>query len=257
MIIKQQIKKIKRILRYGQNKVFTQKSYAQHQEDIAITLLLGKVEKFLDIGANDGMNCSNSFLFALQGAKGLCFEPVASNFFLLKWLYIFNPDIKCIAEGISNEMKKVEIQTDGLISFITETQDNQLKKLLSKYYNSESVSEKISVKPLNYWLNIYPEFLEVDFVSLDIEGHEFYALQGIDFSRFKTKVWIVETHGKNQDVEWLHQDYHKIDELLKNQGYQAMLKNKLNTFWIAKDYADIEKLRSISQKLSEYQTMNL
>ena len=46
----------------------TKNSYAQHDEDRLIELLLpGGVNSFIDIGANDGVLFSNSFKFAKKG----------------------------------------------------------------------------------------------------------------------------------------------------------------------------------------------
>lgn len=111
------------ILTYTQNQRSPQSSYAQLQEDIVIQALIGSVEKFIDVGAYDGIKYSNTFLFALQGAKGLCFEPVKSTFFKLDRLYLFNPRVECINEGISNEEKTLEIKSYGPLSSIDETKN--------------------------------------------------------------------------------------------------------------------------------------
>ena len=59
----------------------TKNSYAQHEEDRLIELLLPKgVNSFIDIGANDGVLFSNSFKFAKKEANGLCIEPSRNSF---------------------------------------------------------------------------------------------------------------------------------------------------------------------------------
>ena len=49
-------------------------SYAQHGEDLLVEQLLGEIESFIDIGANDGVLFSNTFQFAKKGARGLCVD---------------------------------------------------------------------------------------------------------------------------------------------------------------------------------------
>ena len=236
---------------YLGNKLFPRKSYAQNQEDIVCQSIIGKITVFIDIGANDGIRYSNTFKFALQGATGICFEPVCSNFHRLKYLYSFNDKIKCIKEGISNIAKEVEIHDEGLVSYIEDTEIPKIKDSFSqKFPDFGKKSEKISVKPLDYWLDQYPSFRMCDLVSLDIEGHEFFALQGIDFSTFKTKCFLIETHtGLNPYSE-------KIDQLLSKNGYQPVLMNKFNTIWLAKALVDQQKLQKIAAELPEYQVLN-
>ncbi|RUS98507.1 hypothetical protein DSM106972_081360 [Dulcicalothrix desertica PCC 7102] len=244
---------IKSLVKSTQNKFFPKKTYAQHQEDIVLLELFDRIETFIDIGANDGISCSNTYLLALQGANGLCFEPVKLNYTFLKWLYVFNNKVKCIQEGISNEVKQLEIQRDGLLSFIPETRDLKLEGILNQYFSKTVEKEIISVKPLNYWLDIYTEFINCDVLSLDVEGHELYTLQSIDFSIFKTKCFVIETYGH------VHRDYDLINTLLNQHGYQALLENDLNTFWFARELvvqsSFVEKVNAIPKKFSEYKLM--
>jgi|GEM_PF-5534280 len=231
---------------YLKNKLFPQKTYAQHNEDIVIQEVIGEIKRFIDIGTNDGMACSNTFLFAIKGANGLCFEPVSQTFYRLSWLYLLNGKIKCIKEGISNIHKEIIIKDEDLLSYIPDTQDPWGQENLSKYMSNKNKFEKINVKPLNYWLEYYPEFQKSDFVSLDIEGHELCALQGIDFSIFQTKCFIIETMGRS------HHNYEAIVQLLNENNYQPLLMNKLNTFWFFKGLVSKEKLKEVSNKFSDY-----
>jgi hypothetical protein len=100
------------------------------------------------------------------------------------------------------------------------------------------------------WLNCYPEFYQCDLVSLDIEGHELQALQGIDFGKFHTKCFIIETMGDK------HHQFQAINSLLKEKGYQLLIQNSLNTFWFCQDIVDVvsnEKLREVCQNFKDYQ----
>lgn len=241
--------------KYTWNKFKPQLTYAQDNEDLVILELFGNINKFIDIGANDGITCSNTFLFSLRGAEGLMFEPTSAMFSLLVSLYSLNSLVVCINEGLSNKEHKISIKSDGLLSYIPETQDKKLKELLSKHYSENSTFEQISVKPLNYWLQHYLNFRQCDFVSLDVEGHELSVLQGIDFTRFQTKCFIVETHARGNLVNWLHRDYEAIDQLLSQNGYRAVLRNRINTFWLHDSGLNSEKLQEVCNKFSSYELM--
>lgn len=248
--VKKQLVKGRLVSSYLRHKLFPKLTYAQGQEDLVSQYLLGDIRKFIDIGANDGISGSNTFLFALKGARGLCFEPVSSTFFRLRWLYYLNRNIKCISEGISNENKYLHIQSDNVLSFIPETQDSVHKKLLQPYFSDNAHLETVSVRPLNYWLHRYDNFRDCDIVSVDVEGHEWLVLQGIDFSNFRTKCFIIETHALN--TEWVHQHYQDIDNMLNKNGYQALLKNTFNTFWCFENAVSKENLMKVVSDFSDY-----
>jgi len=244
---------LKSRFRYAWNKFNPQATYAQHSEDLVMLEIFGEVNKFIDIGANDGYTCSNTFLFALRGAEGLLFEPTSSMFTRLSALYGWERSMICINEGLSNVEDTVLIKSDGLLSYISSTQDEGLKKLLSSYYKKDLVSEEILVKPLNFWLDCYPNFKQCDFVSLDVEGHELYVLQGIDFTLFQTNCFIIETHAQGDSIQWMHQDYKLIDQLLSQNSYKAVLKNKINTFWFHQSAIDSKKLQEVERKFPNYE----
>jgi len=248
--LKQMVSPYKQPLVYVKHKLYPRQTYSQHGEDIVIQHLLGKIESFIDIGANDGISCSNTFLFALAGAKGLCFEPVSYTFSRLSSLYLFNRQIKCIKSGISNKNRELTIRSEGLLSYITETQDPWGRKNLSQFMSNREDFEEIKVTTLMNWLNCYPEFYQCDLVSLDIEGHELQALQGINFDKFHTKCFIIET------MEDKHHQFQAINSLLKDKGYQILIQNCLNTFWFYKDVFDVmghEKLRETCKTFKGYQ----
>ena len=78
-------------------------SYAQHGEDLLVEQLLGQIESFIDIGANDGVLFSNTFKFAKKGARGLCVEPSRKSFRKLKLNHLFHRKVSCIHSAVSSQ----------------------------------------------------------------------------------------------------------------------------------------------------------
>lgn len=225
---------------YWINRFRPPRSHAQFFEDLVLEKLLGRVRRFIDIGAYNGINGSNSQYFALIGAEGLLFEPIKATFRNLDRLYWTKHGIICINEGISKEMKTLEMSSAGALSYAVETQDIRHTKGNEDYFPEVICKEFCYVRPLSYWLDKYPRFKSTDFISIDVEGHEKAVLEGIDFKDCSVRTFVIETHGKDKYGMWLSQDYESIKEILNKNGYQVALISPENSFWF-KEY-EVEKL---------------
>jgi FkbM family methyltransferase len=237
------------LITYIKNKINQSSSYAQRNEDLVVKLLLGKVKRFIDIGANDGITGSNSFLFALQGAQGLCFEPVYEIFKRLSDLYLLNSKVICINEGISDEQKKYEIRVDGVISTIIETEDPVNSICLKEFIDKNARRDLIEVKPLPYFINKYPDFQNVDLVSIDVEGHELNVIKGLDFDKINIRCIIIESLGGKST------NYDKIELLLKKNDFAPILTNELNTIFMNRAYIDPQKIETVLTTFNEYRSL--
>lgn len=193
----------------------TKNSYAQHEEDRLIELLLPSgVNSFIDIGANDGVLFSNSYKFAKKGANGLCIEPSRSSFRKLRLNHLFHPKVKCIHTAVSNINGHIFLNEDGYESTLSHVSK-------SKKNNSYSVR----CQTIDKILEKYPEFLEVDLLTVDVEGHEREVLDALTNDKFKAKVIILES------------DKTQIEELLKSnslKNYKPEYFNGVNTVLVNK-----------------------
>jgi FkbM family methyltransferase len=217
-------------------------TYSQNVEDKVAACILGSVERFIDIGANDGITFSNTYLFANSGAAGLCFEPVKSTYWSARLFHLLHPRVKCINEGISRRFGEGRMVVDGYDG------------LLSHIISSDLVSrveippdaKPILLRPLSYWLNRYPKFRHSDLVSIDVEGHEMSVLESIDFSKFTAKCFIVETDKISID---------SVDGFMAPLRYRARLTNGRNTFWFSHGAAGEEDLCSAVSRFSGYRIL--
>jgi FkbM family methyltransferase len=244
-----------RSIRYAKHRLFPRDTYAADAEDTAAWILLGGVKSFVDVGANDGISCSNTFLFALRGAAGLCFEPDPANFVRLAGLYRCNRRIHCIAEGVSVAAGQVAMRCDGLLSTITATEDAGLKLLLAGWRSAEAVVVEIKVNALAHWFSCQPAFAGCDVLSIDVEGHELNVLRGIDWAATPkpARCLIVETHAKGAAGSWCHRDLGGISELLAAHGYREAAKSANNTFWLHADDIVASRFATVKAMFPRYQ----
>jgi FkbM family methyltransferase len=186
-------------------------TYSQLGQDLKVIEFYDKKENgfFIEIGASDGINLSNTYLLETQYKwKGICCEPIHHNFVKL----IKNrPNSTCYDKAVYNESGLIlnfDIANNcDLLSGISEHIDTH-KSLVDK--NKEVIRvETISLLDVLDNANA-PLFIE--YMSLDTEGSEFEILKNFDFEKY--------TFGLI-DVE---HNYHEprrtnIKNLLLSKGY--------------------------------------
>jgi FkbM family methyltransferase len=197
-------------------------TFAQDNEDLVIGILLGKVKTFIDIGANDGLLFSNTYLFAENGAHGICFEPSPRSFHLLCRVHKKNPNIICVNEAIASQPGQIEFFEDGYSG------------LLSTAFPSNKSSQDLDPiivrsNSLEPWIRKYERFRDTDLLSIDVEGAEVSVLEGIDFGFLAPKIIVIEID--NPDLSKVNQ----IITTLEQNGYIFYCRNSHNAFFIRKD----------------------
>jgi FkbM family methyltransferase len=213
-------------------RAFPRHSYAQYGEDLILSRLLGRISSVIDIGANDGVWGSNTFLFVLRGARALMFEPIPEIFDVLRDFTACAADVIAVNEGISNRETELEFAVHGLLSFATDTEDEAHSEGCRRFLSPAPRLVHVAVRPLSYWIRKLPQFAEPDFVSIDVEGHELNVLEGMDLKVCRPRALVLETHGPSPNGYWLHRDYEALAALLRAAGYAYALSTLGNSIWI-------------------------
>jgi FkbM family methyltransferase len=209
------------------------RSFSQDGEDLMVARELGAVRYFVDIGANDGISTSNTFYFALRGARGICFEPVAETFARLSALYRFNPRVRCVQCGISDQNRVVEIAAADALSFVPETEDRAHTDVNRDGFIIAPKPESVCLTRFDNaaWCADLPA--EIDLLSVDVEGHELPALRSIPFGRYRFRALVIETHIKLEgEYKWRHRDLEAINALLGAAGYRPARETRINTLYL-------------------------
>ena len=169
---------------------------------------------FVEIGAGDGVNRSNTYALEQEGWNGISVEP---NLFLHKD-FIQNRKTECLPLALIVE------ENDYLLCFDT---DPYLGKLVSK--NHPQCSKFKNSLPIRCMLAT--EFIEripqnIDYLSIDIEGMDFEVLRNflesfkeinlisIEFSSKKSRLEILSLAEKYNYFE-VFRDFSRNDSLLK------------------------------------------
>ncbi|MEJ7627566.1 MAG: FkbM family methyltransferase [Ferruginibacter sp.] len=187
------------------------KYYSQHGEDFILNKIFKNKKKgfFVEIGCLDGIEFSNSYFFEKKGWNGICLE--AHNDFIgaLKKNRPGSQIVHC-AVGEKN-MDEVIFYANriGSLSTLDKSQEERWVKNYREYFDG-FVEQKVQMRTLN---SVFKELqvTKIDFISLDIEGYEIEALQGLDLEKFKPNIFV---------IEYKDDDHKKgLEEILFKNGY--------------------------------------
>ncbi len=204
-------------------------SYSEFGEDVEILKYFprGYAGYFVEVGANNGVRDSNTLLLEENGWVGILIEA--------------NPDL--IASATKSRPRSVVVNAaagakdspstpflkvfreqsnlDGLSGVSLDEEERERIRSLG------GVIEEITI-PLRSLDSILKEHLgegrSIDFVSIDIEGHELEALKGFDLQTYRPRLMLFEDRSRSADPS-------VKDHLFRN-GYARVHRTGWNDWYV-------------------------
>lgn len=194
------------------------KFYGQNNQDNYLYLNFFKNKKngfFIDVGANDGLQLSNTLFFEqFLGWTGICIEPLPETFLKLQ-----QNRPNCINLNVAID------ETEQTMDFLANTGYNEMLSGLYKHYyeqhkqriskeNNEFHSSSKMIKVDTLRLESILDAIEinhVDLLKIDVEGAEMSVLKSINFDKVTIDVILVECN--------YHQQYIDISKFLIPKGF--------------------------------------
>jgi FkbM family methyltransferase len=179
--------------------------YSQNSEDDFVLNYFNQIEGnkcVLDIGANDGKTFSNSLLLIQNGWEAHLVEP-SSTYKRLMDLHHSNDKVFIYPIGIAEEDGTQDFYESG--SF--EGEDGNLVSCIQPK-EMERWKDVIEFKKTTAIFNTFDTFLNsnnlqskaFDFISIDVEGHDWIVLKQIDLILHKTKMVCIEWNSIEQNA---------------------------------------------------------
>ncbi len=191
-------------------------SYAQWGDDVLVWEHFGKKTDgvFLEAGANHPTSLSQTYLLEKRGWTGVLVEPVPE---CCEKLRAERPGSQVFqnALGSPEQRGKLKFSIPGGVSQLTSAlTDDQEVSAGDQVFEAElmTLTELLDAAGVS----------GLDFLSLDLEGMELEALQGLDFKRFKPALVIVEDRLDNLSRH----------HYLKGNGYKLVLRNGSNHWYV-------------------------
>jgi FkbM family methyltransferase len=203
-------------------------SFSQIGEDRILTYLfynlgLSKIS-YLDIGANEPVAGSNTYLFYLFGSKGVCVEP---NPALFKKIQKIRPKDTCLNVGIG-----LHNTASADFYVFPESGWSTFSKEEAEYRksNGQPYTEVIQMPLKNVNEIIQENFTTApDLISIDVEGLDFEILQSLDFDKYAPKALVVETIRFGDSAKAEKQQ--NIIDFVCSKGYFVYADTHVNTIF--------------------------
>ncbi len=214
-------------------------SYSQFSEDRLVWEFFGGKPGgfFLEIGANDPENLSQTFLLERNGWEGILVEPQRD-----------------CCERLRQRRSKSRIfqvacgapEQKGRAQFHISTRDD--RSGLARHRNDEDVvyarTEEVEVLPVDDLLARAGN-PKIDFVSIDVEGTELDVLRGFTLETHRPALLLIEDHVHSLDVH----------RHLACHGYKLVKRTGSNNWYVPKDAPFA--MASVGERLKLFRKMYL
>lgn len=175
------------------------------------------VHYFVDVGANHPVFGNATYAFYCLGATGVCVEPNPKYTTLIKKI---RPLDICIEAGVSDDA------CDGTVRKFYNLPDLDSRSSFEKavaddYIKTGFACEEFEteVRSLN---RICEEFAKpIDYISIDVESHEYNVLKNFDFEKHKVSFFNIEKGNEKVKNLLLENQYELVSETPSNWIFAA------------------------------------
>lgn len=223
------------------------KSYCQFKKDVFAlnfvnTSLNKKVGTFIDIGANDGLTGSNSKLLEDLGWNGILVEPNPELQDVLRKNRT-NGNIKQVA--ISNEKEVIFNCVEGEGNLHGLSRIDSCDEFLThvKKHGGNVNQHKVECKTLTQLIKESDLKNGIDFLSVDVEGHELTVLKTLDFKTYKPNLICLEDNSKGECS--------KCHDFMKKNGYTYIARTGVNDWYCLNSFASDYRLPRLKANLTK------
>ena len=228
------MKKIFLIIYYFFNIIFKKNKYRKISYSYgSVDLLLEHIFKnqshgfYIDVGCQHPVMNNNTYLFYKKGWNGINIDLDKKNIDLFN--FYRKRDLNLNFAISSQEGER------DLFFYHDKSAINTVEKSVANYQRAQVKEiKKVKTKTLNSIIeNSKFNNLTIDFVSIDVEGHELDVIKGFDLKKYKPKVVI---------IEFLDLSLKKLE--IKNLNIKNFLKSEIYQYMIDKNYTLVNLIHS-------------
>ena len=188
----------------------------------------------LEVGAYDGITCSNSYGLALRGWNVFLIEPISEYALLAKKRFMCLSNVHVYEFAISNQEEILDFFQAGSL-----TTANQ--KLFEIYKTLDWAKSSILPNPtklkvkamtLNSFIQRNLPDKTIDVLIIDTEGFENKVMAGFDLELYLPKLVIIELADFHPDLNHMNNSAREIYFRFVDVGYSVIFKDPINTIFV-------------------------
>lgn len=206
--------------------------FTRNFEDVVLQRVLAGISHgcYLDIGASNPVDDSNTFAFYLKGWRGVVVEPLPYDD---SWQLQRSEDI-FLNVGVGAKPGDLTLNIyDSAQQISTGSADT----VAHWRHHGITPTSNISVPmlTLNQIISEYIPDRPIHLLSIDVEGMEYEVLKGMSFQDYRPWVLILEATLPGSPV----QAHHEWEPLILNQRYQLAYFDGVNRFYLAQEQSHL------------------
>lgn len=181
----------------------------------------------VEVGANDGVHGSTTLFFEQRGWNCILVEP--------------NPALAMqLRSGRTGRVFECAASSQNGVAILQMAEGEGLAHAVSTIENSKGAATTLRkhsavVRPVEVKTRRLDDILEeagvdhINFMSIDVEGHELQALRGLSIDRWRPEIMILEDNSTFRD--------RAVRDCLAIQGYVRFRRTGVNDWYARRDDA--------------------
>lgn len=207
--------------------LYAKTSYSQEGEDMIIRRFLDvkKPGFYVDVGAHHPFRFSNTYFFYRNGWRGINIDPLPDAMDMFRVCRSRDINLNLGVSSQTGSMSYYMFNEPAFNTFdgdLARTRQTGIYKLIGE--------QPVPVMPLSLILERYQrQFEKIDFLSVDVEGHDLEVLRSNDWSRFRPSLVLVECLSTPSVEDVVRSDVHSF---MRDNGYIMVAKSLYSCFFL-------------------------
>ena len=215
---------------------YSKKSYSISNVDLIIDRMFSNLNNgiYIDVGCNHPIKFNNTYLLYKRWWSGINIDLDSKSINEFKKFRPKDYNIKKIVSN-NDEIKEIYLYHERsaintLSKELVNSRKNKPKKIIKE--KSTTLNKIIDESPF--------KDKKINLISIDIENHEYEALENFNFDKYKIDAFIVEfTDIKQRKLEVYNQS---LEFILDSKIYNLLVKNNYKLInWVNSDLVFIRK----------------
>lgn len=210
---------------------FYQYSYAQEGEDLILRSIFRNVNSgfYVDVGAYHPYQFSNTYLFYRLGWHGINIDAMPGSMKSFRSRRKRDINIEAMVSDTEAETTFYCFNQPALNTFSKELALD--RERINKFKIIDQ--KKVCPQRLDAILDQYlPLNQKIDFISIDVEGHELAVLHSNNWSQYHPNVAAIELLGTDMNGVMKH----PVHKYMGDQGYYLFAKTANTAIYLSVDF---------------------